>query len=257
MHVATREGLNLNVVRLGTRGAFPPLVLAHPLFGNLAMWYLTIAPALAESREVVLYDLRGHGLSERAADGYDVQTMSGDLERLIDSLDEAQVDLAGHSYGGTVALAYAMRVPERVRRLAVIEAPLVPAQIDGLAGLLGITHGNVNAVLAKVPLAMKFLLKTFGKRSQTRYLATLENVAKALPPDFLESQIFSDEQLAALALPVLALYGTRSGCRESGERLARVLPSCRLEELEAGHYLPQEAPADTLGALQRFFGADS
>src|SRR5262249_52514537 len=81
------------------------------------------ATPAAAGGEVVLYDLRGHGLSERPARGYAVADLVADLGALLDALALARpVALVGNSFGGTVALAFAAAHPARVARLALIDA---------------------------------------------------------------------------------------------------------------------------------------
>src|SRR5262249_25639953 len=90
-------------------GERPSVVMLHGLLiGSLASWYFTAAPALAERRRVLLYDLRGHGRSERTADGYDVATMASDLAELAAPFDARPIDLVGHSFGALVALRFAL-----------------------------------------------------------------------------------------------------------------------------------------------------
>ena len=111
------------------------VVMLHGLLiGSLASWYFTAAPALAKRHRVMLYDLRGHGRSERVASGYDLVTQTGDLQELADRFDDRPIDLVGHSYGGLIALRFALDHPGRVRRLVLVEAPLPPSRGDHLHG---------------------------------------------------------------------------------------------------------------------------
>ena len=93
MPVSTRNGVRLHWQELGSG---PPLVMLHGLLvGSLATWYFTAAPALAARGHVVLYDLRGHGLSERAPSGYDVATQIEalrDQRRVEDRLEEREME---------------------------------------------------------------------------------------------------------------------------------------------------------------------
>jgi len=89
-----------------------------------------------------------------------------------------------------------------------------------------------------------------GSRTGKRLVAQLQRLAleSSLLSDVAGEPDIGDEELARLDLPVLCVYGDRSGCRPAGERLARAIPGARLEILSGGHFLPAEA-AEPLGAL--------
>ena len=62
-----------------------------------------------------------------------------------------------------------------------------------------------------------------------------------------------DDRLAALALPVLLVYGRQSPCLAAAGHLQQRLPDASLRLLDCGHYIPDEAPAELLAALRHFF----
>ena len=93
----TANGLELHHQLLGEREeGSTPCVFAHGLLiDNLCSWFFGAAPIVATTRHVICYDLRGHGLSAHAADGYDVATCASDLVGLLDALELERVDLVG------------------------------------------------------------------------------------------------------------------------------------------------------------------
>jgi len=127
MALVNAGDVSLNAVELGEG---PPVVMLHGLIsGSSASWYFTCAPVLAKNHRVILYDLRGHGRSAPAAGGYDTATLAKDLENLLDAMGvDEPVSLVGHSYGALVAMRFALAHPERVNRLALVEAPLPPSR---------------------------------------------------------------------------------------------------------------------------------
>ena len=66
-----------------------------------------MAPLLSAAGHVVAFDQRGHGESQKPAAGYDLPTMVGDLRGALAALDLEDAVVVGHSWGATVALAYA------------------------------------------------------------------------------------------------------------------------------------------------------
>jgi pimeloyl-ACP methyl ester carboxylesterase len=84
-----------------------PFLLVHGLASNARMWEPAGALLAAQGHEVAAVDLRGHGRSEQAADGYDTATASDDLAALIAELgwtDNRRPVLSGQSWGGNVVL---------------------------------------------------------------------------------------------------------------------------------------------------------
>jgi pimeloyl-ACP methyl ester carboxylesterase len=115
------------VWRSGT-GA-PPLVLNHAT-GFLARLWQPVAERLAERYEVLAYDARGHGDSDKPApegDNYHWSRFVDDLKAFMDALDLRDIPFAGHSAGGAAGLYMAAHHPEYFSRLAVIEPIVRPA----------------------------------------------------------------------------------------------------------------------------------
>ena len=103
----------------GPAGA-PPLILSAGLGGLGAYWTPNLG-ALAHDHRVILYDHRGTGRSDRALPvGLTVDDMAGDVIALMDGLDLASAALVGHAAGGCIGLSLALRHPERIERLLIV-----------------------------------------------------------------------------------------------------------------------------------------
>ncbi len=107
------------------RGA--PLVFLHGLASQAHM-FDRVAPRLADSYRVLALDQRGHGLSAKPDTGYDFATVSADLAAFLDALRLRRVVVAGHSWGGNVALSFAAHYPERTRALVLIDGGFLDIQ---------------------------------------------------------------------------------------------------------------------------------
>jgi pimeloyl-ACP methyl ester carboxylesterase len=108
-------------------GSGPPMLLLHGLGSTHRIWDLA-APLLAERFRVVAYDQRGHGLSDKPGEGYDLDTMSADLRGLVEALGIGPGYVVGHSWGGSIALAYAGRYPDGCAGIALVDGGLVRIQ---------------------------------------------------------------------------------------------------------------------------------
>lgn len=242
--------VGLHVQVLGDAG--PPLVMLHGLLvGSLAAWYFTAAPALARTHRVLLYDLRGHGKSERTTSGYDLSTLAADLSALMETqFPGEQATLVGHSYGALVALRFTLDHPERVRRLALVEAPLPPSAFDDFDQFLARTPAQMVEAL---PEHLRAALGTRGRRAR-RLIERLHflTAESTLLADLRVEGDVTDEELARVGCPTLAVYGADSSCRPVGDRLAAHVPDTTLVELPGGHYLHLDSPAALTTELESF-----
>jgi pimeloyl-ACP methyl ester carboxylesterase len=260
MQLEVDLGVSLHVQLLGPAAppleeALPPVVMLHGLVGNMTTWYFSAAPELAKTRRVVLVDLRGHGLSTRAARGYDIATMTLDLGKIVDACaGGGPVALVGHSYGAAIAIAFTLANPAKVGRLVAVEAALPPSRLAELDGFYG---KPLEQVLARMPDMLKDMVVGHGRREK-RFYETLRFLShdSTLLADLRRAEDIPDAALATLACPVLAVYGRHSSCLPVGGRLARVAPRGRLVELEGGHLLPLEAPKPLTRAIQAFLADD-
>ena len=81
-----------------------------------------IQKGLGRKFRVVLIDLRGRGLSDKPLEGYTLEDHAADVSQLIDELRSKPIILGGHSFGGLLSIYMAVRNPEQISRLVVIDA---------------------------------------------------------------------------------------------------------------------------------------
>ncbi len=106
-----------------------PVILLHGFPEFWGGWRRQI-PALAQAGfRVVVPDQRGYGDSDKpeGVSAYSVQRLSGDVLGLADTLGADRFCLVGHDWGGVIAWSVAARAPDRVARVAVLNAPHGPA----------------------------------------------------------------------------------------------------------------------------------
>ena len=100
-------------------GAGPPLAILHGLFGSGRNWG-GVAQRLAASRPVIAFDLRNHGTSAWAG-GMEYGEMAEDVLAMLDERGYRPAALLGHSMGGKTAMLAALRDPDMVERLVVVD----------------------------------------------------------------------------------------------------------------------------------------
>ena len=262
------------------------MVMIHGLAASSAFWYGAGAPRLSQFGRVTLYDLRGHGRSEAPPDGYSTATMSRDLEELLDELGIVRAHLIAHSFGGLVALRFALRNPERVASLVLEDVrggsvsaragwPLRTARMmaatrggaadpersikslaDGVAYLEKLArqrlhdrdHGDSPAHQGRAGAGPS---RFFGLRSARRWLDLLEHTT--LRADTRNEQPLTRPELRTIARPALVLVGKKSSTLSSCRTVARQIPGAVLKEIpDAGHFFPITRPARFLRPTARF-----
>jgi len=118
-----------------------PVLLIHGSGPGVTAWanWRLVMPELAKSRRVIAPDMLGFGYSERPADGqYSQARWVEHAIGVLDALGIQQADIVGNSFGGGLALALAIRHPERVRRLVLmgsvgVSFPITPG-LDAVWG---------------------------------------------------------------------------------------------------------------------------
>lgn len=103
-------------------GTGDPLVLVHGGFMTAALLG-DLATALAQARQVIVVELEGHGHTAMLDRPLRYEQMADDVAALVEHLQPGQVDVAGYSLGGGVALQLTVRHPDLVRKLVVVSAP--------------------------------------------------------------------------------------------------------------------------------------
>jgi pimeloyl-ACP methyl ester carboxylesterase len=260
----------------------PRLVFVHGLAANIAFWFPQVLPALSRHCSVMAYDLRGHGRSEMPAAGYAMDDMLADLDGLIRRRDGA-VHLIGHSFGGAVALQYAIQHPEKVASLVVADTRLgafqssklmsdwlrpstrrplaeqVAAAVNGdpeaSAGPRSkTTRRTVAAGTAGATRSGPF--DRVGRSSASARTAdhwcTLLHTTTA-SRELIQAAGPGPNELARIEAPVLALYGDRSDFLPSWRGLHRSVARCQSEIVpDAGHFHPRGRPDYFVARVSRF-----
>ena len=127
MPLVESNGIRLNVIEIDDRrphtppGVRTPVVFIHGLAASSAFWYAAGAQVLSLLGPGLLYDLRGHGRSEAPRTGYSATEMARDLRGLLDAKGIAAAHLVAHSFGGMIALLFALHAPDRVRSLVLAD----------------------------------------------------------------------------------------------------------------------------------------
>ena len=270
-----------------TKGDGPPLLLIHGYPQTHVMWH-NQAEALSERFTVVAADLRGYGDSAKPpgdADhaNYSKRAMANDLVGLMAHLGHARFAAAGHDRGGRVAYRMALDHPDTVTRLAVLDIVPTKAVYDATGRALATAYFHWFFLIQPAPLPEAliggapdvWLDRVFGgwsgagdaftpeaRAAYDRGFATPEAIHASCEDYRAGASVdYADDAatLAAgerIAAPLLVLWGSR-GVVARGDPLGTWrdwAADVRGHAIDAGHFIPEEAPEATLAALLDFFG---
>ncbi|MCK9898761.1 alpha/beta hydrolase [Parafrankia colletiae] len=251
------NSVRLHVQRLEPKGGAAPdspvVVMVHGMvMDNISSFYFALGNCLAGAGcEVICYDLRGHGRSERTPSGYTMADSMADLAGLLDALGvDRPVHIVGNSYGATLTLAFGLANPERVASLTLVEPPFL---IEGLGEEMARSLTQVLAAVSDEEVE-EWLANTAG-RAVTRIARSAQALLKetSIAQDMLATPPFSREALTALPMPVLAVYGANSDIIDQAEGLAELVPDCTLVVLEQHTHMVLREAADYLRDLLRWW----
>jgi pimeloyl-ACP methyl ester carboxylesterase len=253
----------LHATTIGDHG--PPIVFCHGLFGQGKNW-TQIAKAFAADHRAVLVDLPHHGRSPWH-EHFDFVAIADQVAALLSS-DDA-VTLVGHSLGGKVAMILALRHPELVARLCVVDvSPVGYGNAREFAGYIEAMQqldlgaleqrSDADAALeAAVPstTVRSFLLQNLRRDGDSwRWQVNLD----VLGEELAEVSAWPDDRVAGLAPyegPVLWIAGARSDYvrDEYAGAMDRWFPGNRRVTIKnAGHWVHSEQPEVFVEVLRQF-----
>ncbi len=252
------------VLAYTTHGGGEPVLLIH---GSLLADVFTPMlndPALREFR-LITYHRRGYGASTRASEGFSIAQQAADAVALLDRLGATRAHIAGHSYGGAVALELARRYPRRVASLILLEASAPsfspgPARMDALNEAFelyraGDARGAVihfaNTVSPGAWDALAAAGQTAMQEQAVKDAATFFEIEVPALPQWQ----FTAEDAKRISAPALVVYGAESPPqrRQNAQSLAEALPNAQVAEIfGAGHELQMKQPHAVAAAIGGF-----
>lgn len=255
------EGTRVRYLDVG-RG--PAVVLLHGFASSIENWALVI-PELAKTHRVIALDLKGFGWTDRPVADYSPRAQAALLKALLDERAVESAAVVAHSWGSSVALAFALEYPERVTKLALYDAWVYESQLPSMfqlaraKGLGEVLFGLFYAERADERIALGF----YDPAVVTQALVDDVEVAFARPGtkaaalatvrgmDFAQVEA----TYGAVKAPTLLLWGREDVVTPPsiGERLVRQLPHARLIVYpRCGHFPMLEAAPESTRELVRF-----
>src|SRR5580692_1697731 len=256
-----------------TAGQGPALIFLHGYTQTSRMWRPLI-DKLKDKFTVIAPDLPGIGDSDIPKDGSDMKTAAIRIHALAKSLGVTKASVVGHDIGLMVSYAYAAQFPAEVEKLVVMDAFLPGVQGWELAydddNMWHFRfHGPTPETLVEGREKIYFAyfwndLAADGKRSlpeadRASYVAAYSRPGRmragwayfASWPDTAKD--FAQMAQTQLTMPVLSISGEKASAAILGPQMKRVATDVKIIELKgSGHWLMEERPQETMGAIVDF-----
>lgn len=260
--------LNGSLLFVKSVGEGEPVIVIHggPLLDH--SYLLPYFQFMAEDHQLILYDQRLSGRSSAEVDTADIrmEMFVKDIEALRNHFGLEKVHVIGHSWGGLLAMEYAVAYPKKLRSLVLI-SPMPPnAELwekeqeaanslppaDSIKREKIIASGMLESNPARAVKEM--LLLSF--KQEFHDTAIIDSLDFFIPPDYLQrSRLFKQllpylqdydltDQLRGLEVPTLAIYGSDEAAKDiSGPVMKAVFPSAELIIVpRSGHFSFIENP---------------
>jgi pimeloyl-ACP methyl ester carboxylesterase len=216
--------------------------------GSSALFWQSAAARLATRGRTIVYDRRGHGRSERPEPyAVDVHENADDAAALLDALAAAPAVVIARSYGGAIAVDLALRYPDRVRALALLEGD-VPAVSETAAREWAELEERLTAA-GPDTAGERLMRDVLGDAGWERLPDVVRELFVANGPALVAELVggypdVTEEQLAAIDQPVLFVGAEDSAFdyRETAEVLGRSISGARVEWVEGGHAIDPAHP---------------
>lgn len=241
------------------------MILLHGWLGSWGLWQETME-ALGRHYRTYALDFWGFGESGKQRDTYNVQDFVSLVDQFMEQLGIEQAPLIGHSMGGTVSLAVAIRYPQRVRKVVVIGSPIQGVSLSFLLKLFG-----------RRPVAWMVYHNLWGLKLGFRILAPLysrdprwpdmmdRDIARVTLESFLLS-IASlrctdlSPDLPLVKVPAMGMYGDKDVVVSPSQwkPMLAGIPHARIERFpQAGHFIMLDEPQNFILSLRKFLDSDS
>ena len=265
MTTVTANGINMAYETVGNG---PPLVLIAGLGYSRWMWHKMV-PGLAENFQVISYDNRGVGESDKPAGSYTAQLLAEDLAGLLAALGIEKAAVFGHSMGGFVAQAFALAYPEKVTHLILSATNFggprhVPVTQEALAVLMDTTSDPLTRLRNGILISCA---EGFAERQPAVVEEWLAYRAEnPIDPVGYQAQMgvglslmseaaCFEHKLKAVTAPTLILSGDEDKVVPPAnvDLLAEVIPQAKTAVItQAGHFFPIEQPDTAVANVTRF-----
>lgn len=241
-----------------------PVVFVNGYMARRQIWALQVA-GFSREMQMLLYDRRGSGDSDVPVDGYGLEEQVRDLQAVVDAAGWDRFDLVGHSMGGFIAMAFAIRYPQRIRRLGLMAtAPYRTTRSDFGVGVFITPDGepprwNPEGVKRAVQLLIPEADASWLRMEMERTIPESSDPAQARRTFAAFEGVDLRPELHRITAPTLILHGTADNVVQLavGRKLTDKIPDAIFQEIPGcGHMLMVTGAKEVNRHLHAFLGRD-
>jgi pimeloyl-ACP methyl ester carboxylesterase len=264
------NGIKVHYYRTGGNG--PQVVLNHGATDDGLCW-TRVAKELEQDYDLIMFDARGHGLSDSGRGDYRSETRAADLAEAIGALGLDRPVIGGHSLGADVSIYVAAMYPELPRAIFLEDPPVTMPGEPLFGGKMGEMDAKALRLVATVMSLFKTLPGFIGRPLAKRMMPVSPNdeimpwldSKKRLSSDFLSSVrnaadvtvVAPFEVLERIRVPSLLIMGDRENgsivSMEAAREMAKVIPDLEIAHLKgANHDIRRTKFTEYIQALRGF-----
>jgi pimeloyl-ACP methyl ester carboxylesterase len=240
-------------------GSGRPLLLLHGLGSRGADWAELIPQLIGGGHRVYALDLLGYGLSAQPKDaGYSIADQASMVEGFLDSQHLQQVDLAGWSMGGWIAMRVALQQPERVRRLVLLDSAGLRFKLSFDPALFQPASPTDLAALEELLVPHPQPLPGFLAMALLRRGDRIGWVVHRSVQSMMTGKDLVDGELGSLTMPVLIGWGDQDKLipLAVGYKLHALIPQSVLDiYADCGHLAPGQCSGQVGPSVVDFLNA--
>jgi len=249
-------------------GSDDPLLLINGLGYDLWMWHKMV-PGLAEHFQVILFDNRGVGQTDKPEGPYTAHMLADDTAGLLEELGIPQTAVLGHSMGGFVAQALVLSHPELVSKLILSSTNFggprhIPVTQEALAVLTDMEADPIERLRRGIAVSTtpgfaeahpEIIDEWVAHRVKNPILPAPYQAQIAIGMALMAEEACFEHRLKNVQCPTLIMFGEHDKVVPPGnaELLAKEIPNNTVKILpNAGHFYPFDATAAAVAAVVEF-----
>ncbi|MCA9704913.1 MAG: alpha/beta hydrolase [Myxococcales bacterium] len=271
------EEVRLHVVEAGEG---PLVVMLHGFPEFWYSWRFQIPVLVRQGYRVVAPDMRGYNLSDKPTEvrAYRVERLAADVAQLVERLGERKAAVVGHDWGGMVAWWFAMRHPERLSRLTILNSPHPEHQLAMMRSAEQVRKSSYMLYFQLPVLPERHLMRrggavlremfrtdperegAFSEADIDRYVQAMSGGTTRAALNYYRALLRRSpfglrRALRRVDAPVQVIWGVRDRHigMEYGRPSAHLAPDLRFDPIDdASHWVQVDRPAQVNARLKEF-----